>query len=277
MDIIVNGSPVKEYLHEDQRYIEGKKDTPFTIRLRNDTNKRALYVLTVDGISVISGKEGSYNSKGYIIPPRDSIKIKGWRTSDDSVAQFLFTDGKDSYGAKIGQSDNLGVIGCAVFNEKPKHTARITYGNSYWPIFESDHDFFKDTIPYDTVTSAMNSGAGGGSKDVFGSSGGNGTGGADGLSVTYTTASTYSVSSLGTGFGDETYSPAITANFDREDDPTSVMTIYYDTRKNLEAKGVKFVTPVYIAPSAFPKDEGYCKPPYESHSLKEYKVRNKKK
>ena len=66
---------------------------------------------------------------------------------------------------------------------------------------------------------------------------------------------------LGTGFGEDKYSPITKVDFEREDKVSEVFSIYYNTRENLEALGIEFRKPVYVAPSAFPKEDGYCERP----------------
>ena len=66
---------------------------------------------------------------------------------------------------------------------------------------------------------------------------------------------------LGTGFGQDKYSPVTTVDFEKEGSPSEVFSIYYNTRENLEAIGVEFRRAVYVTPSAFPNEDGYCERP----------------
>ena len=59
--------------------------------------------------------------------------------------------------------------------------------------------------------------------------------------------------------------PLCPVSFTREASPETVFTIQYDTRKGLESRGVQFKRPVYVAPSAFPAQSGYCEPPEGWH------------
>ena len=47
------------------------------------------------------------------------VEIDGWRKSMDEVAAFYFTALPDSYAARTGRPDNVGVIGVALFREEP--------------------------------------------------------------------------------------------------------------------------------------------------------------
>jgi hypothetical protein len=66
-----------------------------------------------------------------VLEPWESAEIAGWRKSLDDVAQFVFTDLPDSYAARTGRPDNVGVIGIAVFRERQ---VRPVYAPSSPPI-----------------------------------------------------------------------------------------------------------------------------------------------
>jgi len=91
-------------------------------------------VLTVDGRNVITGKPGDHNDGGQVIGPRDTWLFKGWRTSNSQVAAFEFGNKSGSYSAQLGSSQNVGVIGCAVFEEeRPEPITRTVKETTYIP------------------------------------------------------------------------------------------------------------------------------------------------
>jgi len=49
---------------------------------------------------------------------RQSFEVNGWRKSLEEVAAFYFTALPDSYAARTGRPQNVGVIGVAVFREQ---------------------------------------------------------------------------------------------------------------------------------------------------------------
>ena len=53
-----------------------------------------------------------------MLDPWGSVEITGWRKSLERTAAFYFTDLGDSYAARTGRPQNVGVIGVAVFQEK---------------------------------------------------------------------------------------------------------------------------------------------------------------
>ena len=98
----------------------GSPATPghrYSVRLTNTTGGRVLVVLSVDGVNAVTGQTAHPSQTGYVLGPWQSTEINGWRKSLDDVAQFVFTDLPDSYAARTGRPDNVGVIGVAVFEE----------------------------------------------------------------------------------------------------------------------------------------------------------------
>ena len=102
-EIVVNGKPLKEYYHESKNYIEGKKNTEFSLRIKNNGSAKILAIPSVDVLSAMDGKKASFDSSGYVISGYDSMTIDGWRTSDDEVAKFYFSNPEDSYGKRKGE------------------------------------------------------------------------------------------------------------------------------------------------------------------------------
>lgn len=122
--ILVNGKPVKIFTDaQGQSWVEAREGSKYQIEVKNNSMFRVLCVASIDGINVISGEEATLEPEnGYVINPFSSLKIDGWRISDDSVKEFLFTyDKSKSYSVKLGAgAKNLGVIGVAIYEEKQK-------------------------------------------------------------------------------------------------------------------------------------------------------------
>src|SRR4249919_2385614 len=106
-------------------YIEGRPGHRFSVSLHNVTGERVLAVLSVDGVNAISGETAGSSQAGYVLDPYQSVDIRGWRKSYSDVAEFYFTDLPDSYAARTGRPQNVGVIGVAAFREK--HRPPIAY------------------------------------------------------------------------------------------------------------------------------------------------------
>jgi hypothetical protein len=112
------GEWLPEYRHRGRDWVPGVPGHRYSVRLTNTTGERVLVVLSVDGVNAISGATAAANQTGYVLGPWQSTEITGWRKSWQDVAQFYFTDLPDSYAARTGRPDNVGVIGAAVFRER---------------------------------------------------------------------------------------------------------------------------------------------------------------
>jgi len=106
------------YYHNRRYFISGQSGHSYALRIENETDQRLLVVLTVDGVNVVSGETGAFGQHGYILYPHQSNIIPGWLKNAQQVATFRFTPLPNSYAARTGRPDNVGVIGMAVFKEK---------------------------------------------------------------------------------------------------------------------------------------------------------------
>ena len=123
----VDGSALSVYGKDGRNYIVGVPGHEYAVRIRNCTGGRVLVVTSVDGVNVISGDTASPDQSGYVLEPWASVEIAGWRKSLARTAAFYFTDLGNSYAARTGRPQNVGVIGVAVFQEKPKRIAYREY------------------------------------------------------------------------------------------------------------------------------------------------------
>lgn len=109
------------YRHRGQDWVAGTPGHRYAVRLTNTTGERVLVVLSVDGVNAVSGQTAAPSQAGYVLGPWESADIAGWRKSLDAIAQFVFTALPDSYAARTGRPDNVGVVGIAVFRERPPY------------------------------------------------------------------------------------------------------------------------------------------------------------
>jgi len=234
MEILVHGKPINEYSHQNKIYVEGRKSSTFSIKLRNNSSKKALFVLTIDGLSVIDGKDASFDSRGYIVNGYDSTTVKGWRMNDNEIAQFFFSAPDDSYRKRMNKGNNLGVIGLAVFVEKEKHQPTIV--KEYIPI-----PYVIPTYPRQPYYPYWY--------------------GANSTTCSY---SMHGENQIGTGWGQIHSDTVSLVDFDRKENPDSTFEIFYNTREQLEKIGIDFThrQAIISTPKAFPKEQTeYCEQP----------------
>lgn len=118
LEVQVNGHPLPEYPHDKGTFVEGRIGSKYELVFRNQTSRRVLVVLSVDGLSVMNGKEATVHDSGYVVDAYGTLPVPGWRLDKDSVAQFHFGQIDNAYASRMGKRTNIGVIGAAVFHEK---------------------------------------------------------------------------------------------------------------------------------------------------------------
>ena len=107
------------YRSEGKRFVIGKKGKEYALVIKNKCHSRLEVVLSVDGMNILSGKKASVKQRGYIIQPGKTLVVKGFRTGQNEVRAFKFSDVAGSLANQLqGSTQNVGVIGMAVFTEK---------------------------------------------------------------------------------------------------------------------------------------------------------------
>jgi len=119
VDIIRKGKSLRRIAVDGQVYVMAPKKGSYSLRVYNHCGRRRIAVITVDGINVITGKDGDHTDQGYVMAPWQTMDIPGWRRDDNTVAAFTFKPEGKSYANKTGRGvKNVGVIGVAVFDEE---------------------------------------------------------------------------------------------------------------------------------------------------------------
>ena len=112
------GRQLPVYWHEGRAYVVGKPGNEYSVRIRSRQREDVLGVISVDGVNVITGETSATQQSGYVLAPYRQFDISGWRRNLASTAAFYFTSLPDSYAARTGRSDNVGVIGVALYRKK---------------------------------------------------------------------------------------------------------------------------------------------------------------
>ena len=114
-----NGATLHVWRDHGHPLIAGRPGARYAVRLVNNSGERVLAVVAIDGVNVVSGETASVGQRGYVLEPWQRTEITGWRKSNDEVAAFEFTSLANSYAARTGRPQDVGVIGVAVFREAP--------------------------------------------------------------------------------------------------------------------------------------------------------------
>lgn len=216
------GRELPVYFDGGKYYVAGKPGNEYQVRLRSQASEDVLGVMAVDGVNVISGKTASWNQSGYVLNPWNTTEVKGWRKNMEDVARFYFTDLPDSYAARTGRPDDVGVIGVAVFRRK------------YEPqVYEPDYPAHDRDDRWRSHGDARAPSASGHARRNSESA----------KRALPDSAHSYSErqaeQGLGTGHGEREYSAARYTEFERaSNQPDEIITIYYDSYRNLAARGI---------------------------------------
>lgn len=195
------GRQLPVYWHQGRAWIVGKPGNEYGVRIRNRSGEDVLGIVSVDGVNVVTGETASPQQSGYVLPARQMFDINGWRKNLGSTAAFYFTSLGDSYAARTGRPDNVGVIGVALFKRK-----------RYEPPVE--------IAPQSRQAPAAPEGSSSRDRAEAQSRG-------------------FAEDKLGTGHGRIESSQARYVGFERDTSyPQETIAIYYDSYRNLVARGV---------------------------------------
>jgi RNA polymerase sigma factor (sigma-70 family) len=202
-------------------YAEAVKGDHYRIDVRNLMNRRIGLVMAVDGRNIISGTKSwlKNSERMYILEPYGSGSFAGWRTAQDRINRFYFTDVPDSYAAAFGDESAMGVIALAVYPEVTRlnalaQTSRISPS----PLTDQETKGRAKADKPPVLPSAP-----GESKDV---------------KENKAARSEGKLESAGTGYGRDEYSYARIVAFDPEKIPIESQYIKYEWRSTLCQLGV---------------------------------------
>jgi hypothetical protein len=246
-----DGVALPVYTTDGRNYIVGAPGHEYAVRIRNCTGGRVLVVTSVDGVNVISGDTAAPSQSGYVLDPWGSVEIAGWRKSFERTAAFYFTDLGNSYAARTGRPDNVGVIGVAVFQEKPQPIAwreprpRIAAGQTVERDGAAAPRSLADSASAGSSNAPepMAAPPAAAPAPLREEAASNEMARKDALG-----ADAKMLGKLGTGHGRSEESRATTVDFERAtSSPAETVSLQYDRRENLAAMGV-LPTPRYARP-----------------------------
>lgn len=258
------GERLTPYHHHGKLYIAGTPGDHYAIELRSNRSERLLAVLSVDGINVLTGQTASALQSGYVLEGGQRYGISGWRKSMDDVAQFVFTALPNSYAARTGRPDNVGVIGVAVYREKVLPPP--TYPDSSIPYPATGEPRRSESLrelDQGAARQAANAPTAKSESAELVASGALADRRADRVDTGIAAPAELEKKAkrLGTGHGEREYSPTRYTGFERASNiPDEVITLYYDSRSNLIARGI-IPTPRQIEPQPFPLGNSFVPDP----------------
>ena len=274
-----NGNVLPTFEQAGRTFLLGEPGLRYEIRVRNPTAQRVEAVVSVDGRDAISGQPGDYvHERGYVIPPYGSVVVDGFRRSYDEVAEFRFTDPGDSYGARMGAPENVGVIGVAFFPERAHPPAPVVrrpiarprpapvpydeYGSNAAPRDRSESEPMHPRATAPAAAPEPSEGAAPAERRKQAA-----RGSADKGVAREDLGGSGSVNHLGTQFGETRESIVSSVSFERASltHPVLLSTLRYDDADGLSARGIDVSPYVYRAaidddPQPFPVSR-FAQPP----------------
>ena len=228
-----SGRTLDTYYSDGRWYVAGESGHEYSIKVSNRSAARVLGVSSVDGVNIITGDTASTNQSGYVLDAWGSMELAGWRKSMERIATFYFNALKNSYAARTGRPDNVGVIGVALYREKPPAPASAP---CCWPFRLSDERSDAPAAKSEAATGRVSDAQP-----------------APAQAPAAENASRMKDKKLGTGHGRSEDSVTRYTAFERASDtPDEVVTIYYDSMRNLIAQGVIPTRYAQRAPNPFP-------------------------
>lgn len=217
-----SGAVLATHYYKGEYWVAGAPGARYAIAIRNQLGERILAVTAVDGVNVISGDTAGWGQTGYVFGSGQGYEITGWRKSSAEVAAFEFTAAPNSYAARTGRPKNVGVIGVALFRERPPAP----------PVIAAEPTGRLEARA-DIASAASRESAQGAADSA---------------------ARAAPSPKLGTGHGQREQSYVEHTDFERlQATPNEIIRIRYDSRDNLVAMGViRKSPPLSPAPNPFP-------------------------
>ena len=240
-----SGETLTVHRHRGEHWVAGRPGARYAVSVRNSTGARVLGVVSVDGVNVISGETAAGQQTGYVLAPWQQHAITGWRKSDAEVAAFHFTASDASYAERTGRPAHVGVIGVAVFREKPLPPPPPAV--LPWPSSPSD-----EAAPH-SRSDASASGAADNTSEAQ-AEGEAPRERAESLAARrLAPAAPLPAPRLGTGHGAREHAPVTHTTFERRRErPDEIIRIRYDSRETLIAMGIIPTQAVPPRPNPFP-------------------------
>jgi hypothetical protein len=119
LSVLVGGSERPEHAARGTVYVEAVRSRDYALRITNPLPVRVAVALSVDGLNTIDARHtDGWNARKWVLAPYQSVVIEGWQVSGRTARKFYFTGEASSYGAKLGDIRNLGLIEAVFFRER---------------------------------------------------------------------------------------------------------------------------------------------------------------
>ncbi|HEX8071360.1 MAG TPA: hypothetical protein VF546_15500 [Pyrinomonadaceae bacterium] len=119
VEVLVNGYPLEQMPARGRVYVEAVPNAEYELRITNPLPDRVAVALAVDGLNTIDARHTTARAASkWVIEPYGTITVGGWQMSSTRARRFYFTTEGDSYAAKLGRAEDVGVITAVFFRER---------------------------------------------------------------------------------------------------------------------------------------------------------------
>lgn len=102
-------------------FITGPRGFQFTIHMCNTSFHRIEVLVSVDGCNTfVNERADMFRNNGYVLAPGETREVTGWALGFNGTVPFVFHEQGNPVGhhASVSVSENIGVIGFAVYHDK---------------------------------------------------------------------------------------------------------------------------------------------------------------
>ena len=125
VSVLVGGveQPLYRRPWDGKIFVAGTPGQPYTLRVKNLVSGRIEVINTVDGRHTLDDEPGDIQrNRGLVFGGHSTGAFSGWRISDQQTREFIFGSPERSIAAQAtGSTENVGVIGFAVYRERPHY------------------------------------------------------------------------------------------------------------------------------------------------------------
>ncbi len=126
LSVLVDGSERSELRKGGAVYVEALKGREYALRVTNPLGVRVGVALSVDGLNTIDATHrDAASAVKWVLEPYQTIVLEGWQVSSSDARRFVFTGERDSYGAALGKTEDLGVIEAVFFPERVRRPVPV--------------------------------------------------------------------------------------------------------------------------------------------------------
>ena len=156
VQVVVGGQALESYEARGRTYVEAIEGSEYELRVRNPFPFRVAVALSVDGLNTIDAQHTSaWEASKWIIGPYQTIDISGWQVSSARARHFYFTTERESYGAKLGQTTNLGVISAVFFRERQPIPVQVAPPPEPRPVRPYEEDSSRESRGSDVPSASV--------------------------------------------------------------------------------------------------------------------------